>query len=62
MKIYVCVKQIPDPNTVVSRLDPNTKRLVRSGGFSRVEPATPFKVPFSDGTWKGLRGVVRATP
>lgn len=31
MKIYVCVKQIPDPNTVVSALDPATKRLVRSG-------------------------------
>ena len=31
MKIYVCVKQIPDPNTVVSKLDPDTKRLVRSG-------------------------------
>src|SRR5579872_2743345 len=31
MKIYVCVKQIPDPNTVVSKLDPKTKRLVRSG-------------------------------
>src|SRR5438445_4240602 len=31
MKIYVCVKQIPDPNTVVSKFDPNTKRLVRSG-------------------------------
>src|SRR5205085_6134355 len=30
MKMYVCIKQIPDPNTVVSRLDPNTKRLVRS--------------------------------
>jgi hypothetical protein len=37
-------------------------QLVRSGGFSQVEPAAPFKVPFSDGTWKGLRGVVRATP
>lgn len=31
MKMYVCVKQIPDPNTVVSKLDPATKRLVRSG-------------------------------
>src|ERR1700748_3310889 len=31
MKMYVCVKQIPDPNTVVSKLDPQTKRLVRSG-------------------------------
>src|SRR2546428_13468146 len=30
MKMYVCIKQIPDPNTVVSKLDPNTKRLVRS--------------------------------
>ena len=37
-------------------------RLVRSGGFASVEAARPFKVPFSDGTWKGLRGVVRATP
>src|SRR5260370_11301843 len=31
MKIYVCMKQIPDPNTVVSKLDPATRRLVRSG-------------------------------
>jgi tRNA (mo5U34)-methyltransferase len=37
-------------------------RLVRSGGFSRVEPSPPFEVPFRDGTWSGLRGVVRATP
>jgi tRNA (mo5U34)-methyltransferase len=37
-------------------------RLVRSGGFARVEPAAPFDVPFSNGTWKGRRGVVRAYP
>jgi tRNA (mo5U34)-methyltransferase len=37
-------------------------RIVRSGGFTTVEAARPFKVPFSDGTWKGQRGVVRATP
>jgi electron transfer flavoprotein beta subunit len=38
MKIDVCVKQIPDPNTVVSRLDPNTKRLVRSGVSLVLDP------------------------
>src|SRR5207245_10405951 len=38
MKIYVCVKQIPDPNTVVSRLDPNKKRLVRSGASLVLDP------------------------
>jgi tRNA (mo5U34)-methyltransferase len=37
-------------------------RLVRSGGFTSVEAARPFEVPFRDGSWKGLRGVVRATP
>ena len=37
-------------------------RVVRAGGFASVEAGRPFKVPFSDGTWKGLRGVVRATP
>jgi electron transfer flavoprotein beta subunit len=31
MKIFVCIKQVPDPNTTVSKLDPTTKRLVRSG-------------------------------
>ncbi len=31
MKMFVCIKQVPDPNTTVSKLDPNTKRLVRSG-------------------------------
>lgn len=38
MKMYVCVKQIPDPNTVVSRLDPTTKRLVRSGVSLVLDP------------------------
>src|SRR5437773_11683496 len=38
MKIYVCVKQIPDPNTVVSKLDPNTKRLLRSGVSLVLDP------------------------
>jgi electron transfer flavoprotein beta subunit len=38
MKMYVCIKQIPDPNTVVSQLDPNTKRLVRSGVSLVLDP------------------------
>ena len=38
MKMYVCIKQIPDPNTVASRLDPNTKRLVRSGVSLVLDP------------------------
>ena len=38
MKIFVCVKQIPDPNTVVSKLDPNTKRLVRTGVSLVLDP------------------------
>src|SRR3989475_7970197 len=38
MKIYVCVKQIPDPNTVVSKLDPTTRRLVRSGVSLVLDP------------------------
>ncbi|MGH2508118.1 MAG: electron transfer flavoprotein subunit beta/FixA family protein, partial [Ktedonobacteraceae bacterium] len=38
MKMYVCVKQIPDPNTVVSQLDPTTKRLVRSGVSLVLDP------------------------
>ena len=38
MKIYVCVKQIPDPDTVVSKLDANTKRLVRSGVSLVLDP------------------------
>jgi electron transfer flavoprotein beta subunit len=38
MKIFVCVKQVPDPNTTVSKLDPNTKRLVRSGVTLVLDP------------------------
>jgi len=38
MKMFVCVKQIPDPNTVVSKLDPNTWRLVRSGVSLVLDP------------------------
>ncbi|MGH2493573.1 MAG: electron transfer flavoprotein subunit beta/FixA family protein [Ktedonobacteraceae bacterium] len=38
MKIYVCIKQIPDPNTVVSKLDPSTKRLARSGVSLVLDP------------------------
>lgn len=38
MKIFVCIKQIPDPNTVVSKLDPNTKRLVRTGVSLVLDP------------------------
>ncbi len=38
MKMSVCVKQIPDPNTVISKLDPNTRRLVRSGVSLVLDP------------------------
>ncbi len=38
MKIYVCIKQIPDPNTVVSKLDPSSRRLVRSGVSLVLDP------------------------
>ncbi len=38
MKMFVCVKQIPDPNTVVSKIDPNTKRLMRTGVSLVLDP------------------------
>ncbi len=38
MKICVCVKQIPDPNTTVSKLDPATNRLVRTGVSLVLDP------------------------
>lgn len=38
MEMFVCIKQVPDPNTTVSKLDPNTKRLVRSGVSLVLDP------------------------
>src|SRR5258708_30160325 len=38
MKMYVCIKQIPDPNYVVSKLDPNTRLLVRCGVSLVLDP------------------------
>ncbi|MBE3557793.1 MAG: electron transfer flavoprotein subunit beta/FixA family protein [Ktedonobacteraceae bacterium] len=38
MKIFVCIKQVPDPNTTISKLDPATKRLVRSGVSLVLDP------------------------
>jgi electron transfer flavoprotein beta subunit len=38
VKICVCVKQIPDPNTTVSKLDPATNRLVRTGVTLVLDP------------------------
>jgi tRNA (mo5U34)-methyltransferase len=36
-------------------------RIVRAGGFERVEEAEPFELPFrTGGEWRGLRGAVRA--
>src|SRR5258708_26659706 len=36
--MYVCIKPIPDPETVVSKLDPNTNRPVRSGVSLVLDP------------------------
>src|SRR2546429_5698339 len=38
MKMFVCVKQVPDPNTTAGKLDPNTRRLVRSGVSLVLDP------------------------
>lgn len=36
-------------------------RIVRAAGFTRVEEAEPFELPFREGgDWRGLRGAVRA--
>ena len=37
MKIVVTLKVVPDPNSV-KRIDPNTRRLVRSGGDNVINP------------------------
>ena len=37
-------------------------RIVRAAGFSHVDAAEPFELPFrTGGDWRGLRGVVHAT-
>ncbi|HET8628065.1 MAG TPA: electron transfer flavoprotein subunit beta/FixA family protein [Thermomicrobiales bacterium] len=38
MNIVCCVKQVPDPNTVVYQVDPGTKRLVRTGVPNVLDP------------------------
>ena len=38
MKIFICIKQVPDPNTTISTLDPTTKRLIRSGVSLVLDP------------------------
>ena len=38
MKMFVCIKQVPDPNTTVSKLDLDTKRLLRSGVSLVLDP------------------------
>lgn len=38
MKIFICIKQVPDLNTTISKLDPTTKRLVRNGVSLVLDP------------------------
>lgn len=38
MRIVVCVKQVPDPNTAEYRIDPTHKRLVREGAPNVLDP------------------------
>lgn len=38
MQIVVCVKQVPDPNVVVYRINPDTRRLVREGVENVLDP------------------------
>lgn len=42
---------------------PAMERMLRAAGFSRVEQGRPFELPATGGgTWRGLRGVMRAYP
>ncbi len=38
MKMFVCIKQVPDPNTTIPKLDPTTKRLLRTGVSLVLDP------------------------
>ena len=38
MRILACVKQVPDPNVAAYRIDPGSKRLVRSGVPNILDP------------------------
>ncbi len=38
MKIFICIKQVPDPNTTTCKLDPTTKCLVRNGVSLVLDP------------------------
>jgi electron transfer flavoprotein beta subunit len=38
MKIFVCIKQVPDPNTANNKLNPDTKRLQRTGTSLVLDP------------------------
>lgn len=38
MRVVVCVKQVPDPNSGEARVDPATKRMVRAGVANVLDP------------------------
>ena len=42
---------------------PGMARMIRAAGFSRIEEGRPFELPATGGgSWKGLRGIMRAYP
>ncbi len=42
---------------------PGLVRMVNAAGFTHVKAGRPFKLPFTrGGPWRGLRGIVHATP